>query len=77
MLPKLSYRNGVKLNYVHPPLWFCQKSLTDPSKRDTHMKFTGKSKVRNTIKWGDIEQFSMFFLNKIDYHNHMAPILQT
>ena len=32
---------------------------------------------KSTVKWGDIEQFSMFFLNKIDYHNHMAPILQT
>ena len=30
-----------------------------------------------TVKWGDIEQFSMFFLNKIDSLNHMAPILQT
>ena len=29
------------------------------------------------VKWGDIEQFSRFFLNKIDDHNHMAPILQT
>ena len=28
------------------------------------------------VKWGDTEQFSMF-LNKIDYHNHMAPILET
>ena len=31
----------------------------------------------STVKWGDIEQFSMFFLSKIDYLNHMAPILQT
>ena len=23
--------------------------------------------VRNTVKWDDIEQFSMFFLNNIDY----------
>ena len=30
-----------------------------------------------TIKWGNTEQFSMFFLNKIDYPNCMAPILQT
>ena len=32
---------------------------------------------QNTIKWGDIEQFSMFFLDKIDCHNPMGPILQT
>ena len=30
-----------------------------------------------TVKWGSIEQFSMFFLNKIDCLDHMAPILQT
>ena len=30
-----------------------------------------------TTKCGDIEQISLFFLTKIDYHNHMAPILQT
>ena len=34
-------------------------------------------KNSGTVKWGDVEQFSMFFLNKIDYNNHMAPILQT
>ena len=30
-----------------------------------------------TIKWGDIEQFSMIFVNKIDCLNHITPILQT
>ena len=29
------------------------------------------------MKWGDIEQFSMFFLNKTNDLNQMAPILQT
>ena len=31
----------------------------------------------DTVKWGSIEQFSMFFLNKIDclVLDHMAPIL--
>ena len=30
-----------------------------------------------TVKWGDIEQLSMFFLNKLDELNYMTSILQT
>ena len=30
------YRNGAKLNYIHPHLWFCQKSSTNPSKGEPH-----------------------------------------
>ena len=28
-----------------------------------------------TVKCGNIKQFSMLFVNKTDYHNHMAPNL--
>ena len=31
----------------------------------------------DTVTWGNIEQFSVFFLNKFDCLSHMAPILQT
>ena len=30
-----TYRNGAKLNYIHP-LWFYQKSSTDPSKGEPY-----------------------------------------
>ena len=53
------------------------KLATIPHVKTTCYSLAAKQRLECTIKWGNIKQFSMFFLNKIEYHNHMGPILQT
>ena len=55
-------KNGVPRGHVQNKKLFFFSELTKPD---------------HTVKWGNTEQFSIFFLNTIDYLNHMAPILQT
>ena len=57
---------------IYPISLFALEMKDLPNMKDNFRCF-----VFNTVKWGDIEQFSMFFLYKIDYHNYMGPILQT
>ena len=42
-----AYKNGAKLNYVHPPM-VLSKNLRQIHLQDSHMKFTGKNKADNT-----------------------------
>ena len=48
-----------------------------PKQKTIFFFFSEFTKPDHTVKWGNTEQFSIFFLNEIDYLNHMAPILQT
>ena len=48
-----------------------------PKQKTIFFFFSELTKPDHTVKWGNTEQFSIFFLNEIDYLNHMAPILQT
>ena len=43
----VAYRNGAKLNYAHPSMVLSKISTIHL--RDSHMKFTEKNKVNNTM----------------------------
>ena len=70
---QLMYKNSYNMKNMYKNVLFRCWFLIGPAR--TKPKFW--SLAINTVKWSNNEQFSLLFLNKIEYLNHMASILQT